>query len=185
MKHGGGKRKGGSYERECAKLLSLWASNHKRQDIFARTSGSGNSATVMRKQGIDLNSYSGDICCVDPVGAVFASHFYFECKHYADLEWEKTFHAANGKIGTFWAKTYMEATSFSKEPLMMVRENRRPDLIITTEIGYSILTFHTRLPLLAILPDLNMFVALRRDMLMLDFRTIRNGLNMRRIASRE
>lgn len=62
-------KKGGQYEREFCRALSLWWSTGTRDDIFWRTAGSGGRATVRSKQNRRTFGQYGDIQAVDPVGA--------------------------------------------------------------------------------------------------------------------
>ena len=51
MRPGGGKAKGSSFEREIARILSLWWSKGTRDDIFGRTMSSGAWGTQRAKAG--------------------------------------------------------------------------------------------------------------------------------------
>jgi hypothetical protein len=54
-------KKGGQFEREICKVLSLWWSDDKREDLFWRTAGSGARATVRRKQGKKTADATADV----------------------------------------------------------------------------------------------------------------------------
>ena len=60
--------KGSAFEREIAKLLSLWWSDCERDDIFWRTQTSGARATSRKRRGQDTFGQYGDIQACDPVG---------------------------------------------------------------------------------------------------------------------
>lgn len=60
--------KGGSYEREICKKLSLWWTSGRTNDVFWRTAGSGARATVRRKQGKTTFGQVGDVQATDPIG---------------------------------------------------------------------------------------------------------------------
>lgn len=60
--------KGGEYERELCKRLSLWWTGGERDDVFWRTSQSGGRATTRNKTGKKTFGQCGDICAVDPIG---------------------------------------------------------------------------------------------------------------------
>lgn len=60
--------KGGNYERDISKKLSLWYTNNERDDIFWHTSGSGSRATTRMKNKIDTHNSCGDICYLDEIG---------------------------------------------------------------------------------------------------------------------
>jgi len=65
---GKGKGKGTAYEREICKLLSLWWSDNKHDDIFWRTAVSGARATIRRKGHKRTFGQDGDIQATDPIG---------------------------------------------------------------------------------------------------------------------
>lgn len=80
MKKGGSKRKGGAYERLCAKELSEWWTYDKRTDVFFRTSSSGGRATQRSKKNISTYGQYGDVQAVDPIGTPLMSLCTIECK---------------------------------------------------------------------------------------------------------
>jgi len=63
--------KGGGYEREISRTLSLWWTGGARDDVFWRTYGSGGRATTRRKKGKSTAGACGDIVATDEVGAPF------------------------------------------------------------------------------------------------------------------
>jgi hypothetical protein len=78
-----GKQKGGSYEREICKRLSLWWTQdleEPRDDIFWRTSQSGGRATTRSKKGKKTCNSAGDICAIDNIGQPFLDVFVLEVK---------------------------------------------------------------------------------------------------------
>ncbi len=60
--------KGGGYEREVCKLLSLWWTCNQRDDIFWRSSNSGGRATVRATKQKTTKGQYGDIAATDPIG---------------------------------------------------------------------------------------------------------------------
>lgn len=60
--------KGGQFEREICKQLSLWWTNDVRDDIFWRTSSSGARATQRTKQNKTTFGQYGDVQATDPIG---------------------------------------------------------------------------------------------------------------------
>lgn len=72
--------KGGQYERDLCKKLSIWWSNGEHEDLFWRTSGSGSRATVRGRKGKNTRNHCGDICNTDLIGQPLISVCCFESK---------------------------------------------------------------------------------------------------------
>ena len=72
--------KGGDFEREICKQLSLWWTKGERDDVFWRTSGSGARATVRAKKGLNTSLSHGDITAIDPIGVPFIQRVTVEIK---------------------------------------------------------------------------------------------------------
>lgn len=72
--------KGGNFEREIAKRLSLWWSEGKRDDIFYRSHASGGRFTVRRKHNKDTEMQGGDITASDPSGVPLIKNWSIEIK---------------------------------------------------------------------------------------------------------
>lgn len=60
--------KGGRYEREFAKALSIWWTKGERDDVFWRVGGSGGRAKVRGNKGKQTAGQHADICATDPIG---------------------------------------------------------------------------------------------------------------------
>lgn len=63
--------KGGAYERDISRILSLWWTDGARDDVFWRSYGSGGRATVRRKKDKTTAGGTGDIVATDEVGLPF------------------------------------------------------------------------------------------------------------------
>lgn len=63
--------KGSPFERQLCKLLSLWWTDNKSDDIFWRTSGSGARAKTRGKKGLSTFGQYGDMQATDPKGQPF------------------------------------------------------------------------------------------------------------------
>ncbi len=72
--------KGGNFEREIAKAISLWWSSGKSDAIFWRTHSSGARATTRAKKGQRLDGQYGDLCATDPSGLPFTETFTVSLK---------------------------------------------------------------------------------------------------------
>lgn len=73
-------KKGGKYEKEVCKHLSLWWTDGNRDDIFYSTHGSGNRATIRAKQGLCTENMCGDVCASAEIGFAFTDYFMTEIK---------------------------------------------------------------------------------------------------------
>lgn len=82
--------KGGQFERDFSRQLSLWWTGGNRDDIFWRTAGSGARATVRSKKGKTTAGQYGDITATDPDGKLLIDNILFELKNgYPNAEIEK------------------------------------------------------------------------------------------------
>lgn len=72
--------KGGQFERDICRELSLWWSHGKQDDVFWRTSTSGGRATTRAKKGKKTFGAHGDIQAVRPEGRVLLDRITLELK---------------------------------------------------------------------------------------------------------
>lgn len=72
--------KGGNFENEIARQLSLWFTKGKRDDVFGRSDGSGARFTSRRKRGKDTANQHGDITFTDILGESLISIWSIEAK---------------------------------------------------------------------------------------------------------
>lgn len=133
MRAGSGKAKGSSFERVICKDLSLWVSGGARDDLYWRSAMSGGRATVAKKKGKSLAHVSGDICAVHPDGAVLTDRYFVECKHYKDLAYRAFLLSGSGAIATFWDKVREQAHSHGKQPLLILKQNQCPTVVLINQ----------------------------------------------------
>jgi len=133
MRAGGGKAKGASFEREICRLLSLWVSHGKQEDLYWRSAMSGGRATVGKRRGVDLVAQAGDISSVHKAGHVLTTEFYFETKHVKELHLDNFMVKGTGQLATFWETAAQEAASYHKAPVIIARQNRFPTLWISED----------------------------------------------------
>ena len=138
MKKGTGKAKGGSFERSVAKSLSLWLSNNTNDSVFWRSAMSGGRATLGEKEGNLRKTQSGDLSAIHSLGESFLDTFYVELKFYKDLNIESFLLNNKGNLAQFWKEAVVEAAKYSKIPLLIAKQNRKPVLIITTLEGAEV-----------------------------------------------
>jgi len=75
-----GQRKGGAFERELCKELSLWWTDGKREDVFRRSAISGGRATVRSRKGKTTAGQYGDVAIADTIGQPLLSLCTIELK---------------------------------------------------------------------------------------------------------
>lgn len=130
MKAGGGKQKGGAFEREVCKALSLWVSHGRREDLYWRSAMSGGRATLGARKGKDLAHQAGDITAVHPDGHALTNHFYIECKHVKNLDFGQFLVKGTGKLAKFWKTCKKEALKHKRQPVIIAKQNGWPILFI-------------------------------------------------------
>lgn len=147
-------KKGGEYEREFAKELSLWFSKGKSSDIFWRTPGSGGRAKFRGRQGHTTANQHGDLMATDPSGIQLLNLLVLELKRgYSDqtiqdlldrpkkykkgklaqnffLEWLDQVSESAQQAGTpfwllIWRRDYAEPLLIFPEELLPVFDNVR------------------------------------------------------------
>jgi hypothetical protein len=132
MQRGAGKRKGSSFERVICKSLSLWITKGKSADAFWRSSLSGGRATVAHRKGQSVRQ-AGDICAVAPEGHSLTDRFYFECKHYRDLKWDRFILEGAGPLAKFWKEARKQALVHGREPVLIAKQNGYPVFVIAMQ----------------------------------------------------
>lgn len=137
-----GKQKGAQFERKTCQRLSLWVSGRKREDVFWRSAMSGGRATLQsRKKGVQFEAQSGDISAVHSLGHALLSKFVVECKFYKELDLPMTLYGSSGKIGEWWEELLSQCEKAGdKLPLLIAKENRREELVLTTANGLDFLS---------------------------------------------
>jgi hypothetical protein len=140
--------KGGVFERDICRELSLWWTRGGRDDVFWRTSGSGARATTRAKRGKRTFGHYGDVLASDPIGQPLIDLLTIELKKgynkhspYDALDkpdthgprpWEKWVAKArddSGRAGSFgWM-------------LIWKRDRRKPIVFIPRYIWLTLLTW--------------------------------------------
>lgn len=138
MKQGGGQKKGRRFESETCKSLSRWVTNGERTDVFVPSPMSGGRATVQFKRGNLESALAGDINLAHTAGNIFASTWYVECKHYADLDMRALVCRNKGIFAEFWEKCRKEAHDHQKNPVMIAKQNHMPTLWAVSSWGMNL-----------------------------------------------
>lgn len=130
MRAGGSKQKGSSFERAICRQLSLWITYGEQEDCFWRSAMSGGSATVAKRKGIKLSAQAGDISAIDSVGEILTKSWYLELKHVKQLGLDTFIVRNTGPLFKYWRTALREARHYGKTPVLIVRQNRFPILLI-------------------------------------------------------
>jgi hypothetical protein len=129
--------KGGAFEREICRDLSLWWSSGAKDDIFYRTSGSGGRFTHRQKRGKITENDQGDVGFTDVDGKALMDLWLFELK----TGYPKSKSKLNNKIQltqwclldlldgkeqlptllSFWLQVTEGANSVNKQPILIFR----------------------------------------------------------------
>lgn len=120
--------KGAAFEREQAKLISLWLSNGEDKDMLWRTGLSGGRASQGQVKGAhigDLGIIKGTIEVVQ-----FVQLFCVECKRYQSLDLLKGWLNLKSDLRSFWSQVSREATANNLRPLLIVKPDRCDTLIM-------------------------------------------------------
>lgn len=115
-------RKGGRYEREIAKQLSLWLTNDDSNSELIRSVSSG--GWKFRK-----NRQVGDLAPNGPKGDEFRSLFGIECKNREDFSWKHYWTSEDPQLFKWWRQVAEECEDAELIPMLIYRKNYVPDLI--------------------------------------------------------
>jgi hypothetical protein len=145
-----GKSKGGNFEREIAKELSLWWSDGEREDIFYRSHSSGGRFTVRNKAGKDTALQGGDITASDPKGEPLVKAWSIEIKtgygkktKAGMTRWD-TLDLLDSQqketvIEKMWNQCCRDAELTNREPVLIFRRNgRRPCIMIQSSYIFKL-----------------------------------------------
>lgn len=132
------KSKGSRFERKICSAFSKWCSNDLRDDLFWRAAMSGGRATLASRTGRKLVAQAGDISSIDPLGAPLTEKFFLECKHLSSLEIHRWVYNCKSPLDNVWDKPLKEATDHGKIPLVIAKQNRQPELVLSTRAGFEL-----------------------------------------------
>jgi hypothetical protein len=127
------KQKGASWERRCCKQLSLWITNGKKEDCLWRSAMSGGRATIAYRKGQSIRQ-CGDITAVAPEGFDFCDQYYIECKALKSFQF-MDFLLMRGVSFLIWKRTWQEAHKHERLPMLIIKRNHWPTLLITSAAG--------------------------------------------------
>ena len=174
------KQKGAEFERAMSTLLSLWVTSGKRRDVFWRTAMSGGRSKAAKLAGRAGNTaQDGDVCSVSPEGHDLTEAFTIECKFYKQIDWAATIYGHDGDFGRFWRQAQRDADNASKRPLLIVKENRREELVAMSSDTFELLFGRVPKPddLQLVLPQRQVGLVLLHNVLTIDFTQARERLH--------
>jgi len=149
--------KGGNFEREVAKTLSLWWTEGKREDIFYRSHASGGRFTMRRKSGKDTALQGGDITASDPIGEPLIKRWSIECKTGYGKKTDKGIvrwdlldlldsQQREIVLKKMWAQCERDAKLTNREPILIFRRNgRKPCIMLRWVVWADLIKAHTTL----------------------------------------
>lgn len=95
---------------------------------------SGGRNTVARRRGSGHAAHAGDIVCTHRSGQPLLDLFVVECKFYRDLKLHGLFFGNHPDILEWWDKVLDECDG-KREPLLIAKQNRIGELLVTTHRG--------------------------------------------------
>jgi len=142
--------KGGTFERDVSRALSLWWTNGDRDDVIWRTKNSGGVATARRKtsKSVRLEEF-GDLKSDDPIAIPLFEFFSIELKTgygkktKSKIQDNIAVHRINNwavmdildsnikasQFFIFWEQAEHDARESKREPLLIFRRNRKQPCI--------------------------------------------------------
>lgn len=133
MKPGKSKNKGGNFERDISKKLSLFLSNGERDDGLWRSQSSGARATNRQKTNKYTENQYGDISSTAPFTKSFIDKYIIELKHYKSINLMSLFNSEKNLISEWWSKLNNSAKITEKIPLLIIKANNYPILLISND----------------------------------------------------
>jgi len=123
--------KGGQFERDTARELSLWWSDGKADDWFWRASQSGGRATQRAKKGMRTLNSAGDLCAQCSDGQKLLDLITFELKRgYPKVSIADVFEKKSGGFYDFIAQAEKSASLAGTPGHAVIHKRDRKDAVI-------------------------------------------------------
>jgi len=127
-----GKHKGSNYENQVSRNLSMWLTKGQDKKIFLRSDNSGATYTIYQRRSKSLDNHAGDITSNGPIADLVLKYFCLECKAYKDIGlWSLI--TKQGCMYQWWVKHIKLCNEINKTPILVVKQNYKPDLFCTTD----------------------------------------------------
>jgi hypothetical protein len=119
--------KGGDFERDISKFLTVWLTGVKRPYMYWRMPGSGGLATI-HEENVDL---SGDIRALKSEAEFLTDKYSIECKNgYKSTSfWQHFKGIKNFNLEQFWRQCIDDANKGDKEPMLIYRKKGQKELV--------------------------------------------------------
>lgn len=145
MKAGGSKAKGNQMENRIAKELSLWLTGNEFQDVLERSPMSGGKFTMHRKKDRNVTNIVGDLIAVSSLGQPLVDQFVIEIKHQNEqnINLINLIYQNYSSCGllNYWRKLLTECAQTQKLPMLIFRQNLRPDIIMLCQKGVELFDY--------------------------------------------
>lgn len=125
------KSKGGGFERDIAKRLTLWCSGQSEEYYFWRTPGSGSVSTIKAAN----EKIAGDIQSLHPSAAPLVDNYIIECKKgYPSISFDLFLkNNKSDEFVGFWKKLIGQCAEYDKKPMLIYNKKGS----YPTVIGFS------------------------------------------------
>jgi hypothetical protein len=135
--------KGAQGERDVARDLSLWWTDHQRDDTIWRTSGSGARFTTRQKTGQKTANSAGDFAFIDPVAKPLFDLLVIENKvgYTNQIDPLSAVDSKKADILETWLKkAYIECHQTNRHfPLLVFKRNRKNRCVMMPFRLYSVI----------------------------------------------
>jgi hypothetical protein len=123
--------KGGDFEREVAKSLTVWLTGQEKPYAYWRMPGSGSLSTIHEAN----KNLTGDIVALNQEAEFLTDAFNIECKTgYPQTSfWQHFKHIKNFNIEIFWQQSIDDANKAGKYPMLIYRKLRQQPIVGVSE----------------------------------------------------
>jgi len=123
--------KGGDFEREISKSLTVWLTGKEKPYAYWRMPGSGSLSTIHEQN----KNLSGDITAILPEAEFLTNSFSIECKTgYPQTSfWQHFGRVKNFNIEIFWRQAFEDSSRAGKHPMLIYRKKGRKPIIGISE----------------------------------------------------
>jgi len=123
--------KGGDFEREVAKSLTIWLTGKEKPYVYWRMPGSGSLSTIHEEN----KNLTGDIAALTPEAEFLTDTFNIECKtgYPSTSFWQHFKHIKNFNIEIFWQQCVDDSKKAGKFPMLIYRKKGQQPIVGVTD----------------------------------------------------